>query len=240
MEIFVEKQTRNNGTVEIDLAQVFFALWKHVVLILAITVICADLGFVYAEFMVTPLYSASASMLVNNKSQPSGTQDITSQDISASSSLIATYSAIIKSHTVLESIIKELDLDYSYDQLSGEISVESYNSTQVMQITVTDTDRERALDIVREIVKIAPNQIIETAEAGSVKTVDEPWSRQSPVYPNVSRFTVLGGLIGFLLICAIIIVKELMNNRFQNEQDVTRVLDMPVLAVIPLEHDETN
>lgn len=237
----MENQVQDNDTVEINVGQVFLTLWKHVVLILAVTVICADLGFVYAVFIATPRYSASASMLVNNKSEANqNTQDITSQDITASSTLIETYSAILKSHSVLESIIKDLNLDYTYDELADEISVESYNNTQVMQITVTDTDRDRALAITREIVKIAPDQIIDKAEVGSVKTVDDPWSREEPVYPSIPRFTVIAGLVGFVLICIYLIVKELMNNRFQNEQDVTRILDLPVLAVIPLEHDETD
>lgn len=235
----MERQVNKNDSMEIDLAQVFYALWKNIVLILAVTVICADLGFCYANFLATPKYSASASMLVNNKSENSqNTQDITSQDITASSSLIATYSAILKSHSVLESIISDLKLDYTYDQLADEITVESYNNTQVMQITVTDTSRSRALSIVRELVKIAPDQIIDKAEVGSVKTVDDPWAREDPVYPSVPRFTVIAGLIGFLLVCVYIVLKELLNNRFQNEQDVTKILDLPVLAVIPLEHDD--
>ena len=35
--------------------------------------------------------------------------------------------------------------------------------------------------------------------------------------------------------CAFLVIKELMNNTFKTEADITRELGLPILGVIPLE-----
>ena len=57
--------------IEIDLSQLFYILWKNVLWIILAAVICADIGYGIATFAKTPIYTASADMLVNNKQNAS-------------------------------------------------------------------------------------------------------------------------------------------------------------------------
>ena len=202
--------------IEIDLSQLFYILWKNVLWIILAAVICADIGYGIATFAKTPIYTASADMLVNNKQNASSSENantVTSSDLTASSSLVTTYSIILKSHTVLEKVIRTLGLDYSYAELSNMISVSTVDNTQVMRVTVKNEDPQIAMDIVAQIVSLAPAVIVDKAEVGSVKTVDQPWSSG----------------------CCFFVLRELLNNTFKTEADVTRELGLPILGVIPLE-----
>ena len=227
---------RSEDEIVIDLWQIAYILWKQLVWILLVAVICADIGFAVAAFVIHPTYSASADMIVNNK-QNAATQtgDVTTSDLSASSTLVSTYSVILKSHTVLGQVIDQLDLPYSYDQLAKMISVSTVNNTQVMRITVRCGDSQTALEIVSKLVEIAPGVIVDKAEVGSVKTVDEPWTSGRIVAPSKKKYALAGFAAGFAVMCALFILKELLNNTYKTEADITKDLGLPVLGVIPLE-----
>ena len=106
---------------EIDLFQLFYILWNNVVWILLAAVLCADIGYGIATFVKTPIYTASADMLVNNRQNTTSgdTSTVTSSDLNASSSLVSTDSIILKSHTVLEEVINTLGLSPLRLQLSS-------------------------------------------------------------------------------------------------------------------------
>ena len=229
--------TSRPDELEIDLSQLFYILWNNVVWILLAAVLCADIGYGIATFVKTPIYTASADMLVNNRQNTTSgdTSTVTSSDLNASSSLVSTYSIILKSHTVLEEVIDTLGLDYSYSELASMVSVSTVNDTQVMRVTVKDADPQVAMDIVAQIVSIAPAVIVDKAEVGSVKTVDQPWSSGRPVSPNKKRYIFVFAIAGALLMCMFLILRELMNNTFKTEADITRELGLPILGVIPLE-----
>ena len=229
--------TSRPDELEIDLSQLFYILWNNVVWILLAAVLCADIGYGIATFVKTPIYTASADMLVNNRQNTTSgdTSTVTSSDLNASSSLVSTYSIILKSHTVLEEVIDTLGLDYSYSELASMVSVSTVNDTQVMRVTVKNADPQVAMDIVAQIVSIAPAVIVDKAEVGSVKTVDQPWSSGRPVSPNKKRYIFVFAIAGALLMCMFLVLRELMNNTFKTEADITRELGLPILGVIPLE-----
>ena len=220
----------------IDLKKISFLLWHNILLILLSAAICAVIGFLYARFMITPLYSASADMLVNN----TNTQDvkittITSADLVASNDLVGTYSIILKSHNVLEQVIEDLNLDMTYEALSSQVTVKAVDDTQVMRITVINPSAAVAMEIVSKIVALAPDIIIDTVNAGSVKMVDTPWTTQQPVSPNQNKYAAIAGVLGLVICITFILVKETLSNTFRTQEDVRRVLGLPVLGIIPQE-----
>ena len=178
--------------------------------------------------------------MVNNRNIQNDGQDGVSQaDIAASSQLVSTYSVILKSHNVLEKVISDCRLNMSYEQLSDMVNVEAVENTQVMRITVTDTDPNEGLKIVTDIVKLAPDAIINSVDAGSVTTTDQPWTTGKPVSPNVRRNTIIGAMLGLLLSAAVVVIRELTNDKFKTVEDVRNVLDLNVLGVIPNEDSST-
>ena len=145
------------------------------------------------------------------------------------------YAIIIKSDTVLQQVIDNLNLNMSYPQLSKCISVSSVNKTQVFKIAMTYRNAEYAKVVVDEIVKVAPAVIIDTVEAGSVKVVSEAKidNNGNPVSPNLRRNTLIGALIGLVLILAAAFLRELINNKFKTEEDVINTMHVPLIGIIP-------
>lgn len=220
--------------ITIDLKKILFLFWHNILLILFSAAICAVIGFLYARFIITPLYSASADMLVNNTQDVTITT-ITSADLVASSNLVGTYSIILKSHNVLEKVIEDLNLNMTYEALSSQVTVKAVDDTQVMRITVINPSSAVAMKIVSRIVDLAPDIIIDTVNAGSVKMVDTPWTTQQPVSPNQKKYAAIAGVLGLVICVVFILIKEMLSNTFRTQEDVRRILDLPVLGIIPQE-----
>lgn len=165
----------------IDLMELARLLWAHAVQIVAAAVAAALICLLVCMFALTPKYQTSINMIVNTRQDTTTT--FTSDNFNSAKNLISTYAVIIKSSTVLNEVIDTLDLDMTYGQLYGMVSVTSVDDTQIMKVAVTDTDAERAGEIAQTISEIVPDVLVEKVEAGSCKTVSDVIIDPNKVFP---------------------------------------------------------
>ena len=216
------------GVVILELTQ---TLKDKIALILIATVAAALAGWAVSSFFVPRRYEASVNMIVNTRTDMNTV--VTSDNISSAQNLVDTYAIIIKSNKVLNSVIDELDLNMGYEELSRQISVDAINRTQVMKIAAQCSDPHLAEQIVHTISQIAPAIVADAVEAGSCKVVSDVYSSQEPVSPNIPRTTVLFGALAFLLVCAAVVLRELLNDYIVDDADMEKKLGISTLGVIP-------
>lgn len=217
----------------IDLRQLFEIVRRNLLLIVAVTVLFAAGGYLGTTFLITPQYEASAMLIVNSREGQQLQGSVTNDSLNSAKQLVETYSVILKSDTVLDQTIEDLDLPLTYSQLAAKVSITAVNDTQVMKITVQDADVNLAKDIVSNIVEQAPDVIINTVKAGSVEVVSDASANPNPVSPSKSRNTALAGMLGCILVVGILFMKSLFNNRIMTESDISQKLALPILGVIP-------
>ena len=141
-----ENQVGNNreNETEIDLLQLAKALWHRAWAIVLVMLITAAMAFAGTKLFITPLYTASAMMYVNNSSISVGSTQVNLSDLTAAQSLVETYTVILKTRGTLEEVIKEANLPYDYEELSKMIEAGAVNSTEVFSISVTSASPEEA------------------------------------------------------------------------------------------------
>lgn len=222
----------------IDLRELFFIIKNNIVAIIAVTVLFAVAGGMVTMFMITPMYEASATMIVNTRQDQ--TANVTNDQINSAKNLVDTYAIIIKSDTVLSSVISDLNLDMTYSQLSSSVTVSAVDSTQVMQVSVQNADPALAKSIVAEITAIAPEIILDKVEAGSVKVISEARAGDKPVSPSLTKNVAIAALLGLVLSVGFVLLREMLNNTFKSDEDIQKNLGIPVLGVIPRVEDNDN
>ena len=228
---------REEQGIEIDLMQMVRTLLGNLKYIVLVTVLFGMIGYVGSAMLITPIYEAGAKMIVNTRKDEN--QNVTNDQINSAKNLVDTYAVIIRSRDVLNQVIADLNLPYSYGQLANSISVKAVNDTQVMQITVQHTNRDTALAVASKLLEVAPGAIVEKVEAGSVKTVEMAYASNEPVSHSSVYYAVLSAMAGFALVCAVIVIVFLADNTYKNDMDIQRDLGIPVLGVIPnVEEDE--
>ena len=217
----------------IDLRELFLLVKKNILMILAVTIASAAVGFLISAFLLSPQYEASATLIVNSREDQTAQTTITNDQITSATKLVDTYSVILTSDTVLDKAIADLELTLDYEELVDKVTVESVNGTQVMKISVQDEDPVLAQSIVANIVEQAPEIIIQTVKAGSVEVISQAKTAEEPVSPKKVLNTALAGILGLVLSLGFVLLRNVMNNKFVTDDDISKKLGLTVLGVIP-------
>ena len=194
---------------EVDLITLLRALWRRSWVIALATVAAGAVCFAWAQFLIAPTYEASALLYVNNTQDAS--KPISNSELSAAQSLVDTYVVILNSRTTLDQVRAAARVTYTDRELQKMIQAQAVNSTEVFEVTVTSEDPQEAQKIANTIAQVLPSRI-----------------------SSLPRYTVLGMVAGFLLSCAALVLRELLDNQIRGEDYLLQTYpQVPVLAVIP-------
>lgn len=219
---------------ELDIMRLLLLTKRNWRFILSAAVICLIIGFSLAKWVIAPQYASSTMLVVNAENNQNNTPTtITNDQLTTAQELVNTYSVILKSDTVLDQVISDLNLNETADTFAKDITVEGVNQTQVLKITVKNGNPQLAKNIANDIARVAPDVIIKTVKAGSVEIVSDAKLDSHPVFPSTTLFAVCGFLIGLIGSFLIVLVRELLDNTFDSDDDVEKRLGISVIGVIP-------
>lgn len=213
----------------IDPLELVFAILSHWKLLICITVVCAAAAGAYNWFCLEPLYQASSKIYISSTNTV-----INIQELQLSDELTVDYEEIIRSRTVLKKVIAKLNLNMTYEDLDRMVSISNPKDSHCLNIAVTCSDPNMAVTITNSLVTIGIDQvyrvighdepaIIDPAEVDAVKDVKA----------SLLKYAVLGGMLGAVSVCGLVVIQVLADNTLQCEEDVLKYLDLPVLASIP-------
>ena len=195
--------------------------------IILITAIVGIIGCVYGLFIQVPVYKSSAKIVLISDSS-----EMTNNEISLNKNLVGTYTEIIKSKRVLNQVIDNLDLDYSYSKLYGSIEVSSVTNTEVIIITVTDTDKTLAKDITNEIAEVFEKEIPELYNISNVNILDTAEEAGAPSNISVAKQSILFVMIGLVLGLGLVFVLYYFDRTVKTTEQVETKIGLPVLGTV--------
>ena len=231
MEELKQRQVQNDDEIEIDLVEIFQLLIRNLWIIILCFAVGGALAFGYTKFLVTPMYSASSEIYILTK-----TTSVTSlADIQMGAQLTADFEALAKTRPVVEGVIDDLDLDYTYEELVSMITTENPADTRFLKLTVTHEDPEMARNIANSLADVTSERVAYVMTTDKPNIVENAVTPKSPSSPNTKKNTALGALAGAFLAIAILVLRHLMNDTIQTEEDVRKYLNLHTLAAIPLE-----
>ena len=228
---------RNEGNeteIVIDVKRILLALLKYAWAIIVAGVIVAFAVFTYNSRYVTPKYSSSVMLYVNNKSFSVGDSfSISAADLSASQSLIDTYIVILKNRTTMEEIIERAEVDYSAGELKSMISTSKIDGTEVFTVTVTSEDPYEAAHIANCISDVLPHRIEEIVDGSSMRIVDTAVVNLNKISPNITKQTVTAFIGTVFAVAALVAVLSFFDDTIRSEQNLADNFNLPILSRIP-------
>jgi capsular polysaccharide biosynthesis protein len=231
----MENQVINNEEVEIDLGEIFHLLISRLGIIILSGIIFGLVSIVGTTLLITPQYTSTTKMYVISKQDNS---TLTSSDMQMSTYITKDYAEMITSRAVTESVIAQLGLDMTHEQLLKKISVDTSTDTRIVAINVTDEDPYVAAQIANAVRDKAAEHIQQVMDIDAVNVVDTANIPSEKASPSVSKNALIGGFLGVFLAVAIIIVVYLTNDTVKTAEDVERYLHLSVLGSIPLMEKE--
>ncbi len=225
---------------EIDIKEFLKSYAQRWYIIAIAVVLCASIGVTYSKMFKEQKYTATATMLLAKSSEAvnSGTVDIqgiTTTDITINNQLIATYQVLAQSSNVVREVLDNLSLtDVNENQLKSMIKVTSKTGTQVIQVSVTDTNPYRATRIANELTNVFIKQIKEWYKMDNINIVDQAEQPEYPSNINTKKTFAISAGIGLVLSVGILTLIKLLDNTINSAKDIERELGLPVLSELPL------
>ena len=220
-------------TTEIDLKELFFALLNRWYLICFVTLLGGLLGFLYVTYFVPETFRSKTSIYIYNQQSES----MTYSDLQMGTTLTKDYEVLVKSRTVLEQVAKDLNLNISYEKMNSMVKVSVPSSTRIVEISVETTNPQMSQSIADAVREISSKSITEVMGVDAVNVVETANLPKQKAGPSIAKYTMLGAVLGGVLVCGIIVLTFLLNDTIRTQDDVEKYLDLSTLGVIPM--DET-
>lgn len=227
---------RQNDEIEIDLVELFYVLMGHLWLIVSIGLFCALGGFMLSKFVIQPTYESTTKIYILNKNENTS---VTYSDVQLGTQLTKDYAELINSRYVLDAVIQELSLTEEYDALLKKIDVSTPSDTRIVAITVSDHDPVQAMNIANSVRENASAHIQNVMDIDAVNVAETANMPTEKASPSCAKWALVGGLLGCFAICAIILIRHLMDDTIKSSEDVEKYLGLSTLALIPMREDET-
>lgn len=231
MDELKQRDTMREDEIEIDLMELLHLLMQKLWILILCFVLGAGIALGYTKLLVTPQYSATSMLFILTK-----TTSVTSlADIQMGAQLTVDFETLAKTRPVVEDVIEKLDLDMTYDEVVKIVTTENPASTRLLKLTVTHPDPEMAKEISNALADATADQVANVMNTDKPNVAERAVTPVSPSSPSVVKNTAIGALLGLLLAMAVIVIRFLLNDTVQTEEDVRKHLNLHTLAAIPME-----
>lgn len=224
-------KNRNTDEIEIDLLELFQVLLGRIWLILSAGLFLALVCFAVSKFLITPTYQSTTKIYILNKTESTA---VTYSDVQMGTQLTKDYAELISSRYVLEEVIQKLALDAEYKGLLSKVSVTTPSDTRIVAITVEDTDPVQAMNIANCVREVASDHIQNVMDIEAVNVVETANMPTEKAGPSCMKWTMIGGILGCFILCAIVLLQYLLDDTIKSSEDVEKYLGLSTLALIPV------
>lgn len=232
----MEREYQEDNEIEVDLLELVSAVFSHWKMVFVITLLFAGLFFSYCKFLAMPQYESSSKLYVLTKST-----SITSlADLQMGSNLTNDYVEVILGRPVLDQVIANLGLVYEAKELEEKVDLKNPTNSRILVITVKDPSAVEAKRIADEIATVAAEFIFQKMDQDPPTVIQSGYSDGESVSPHTLRNTVMGAMLGFILIVMSICISTVMNDTIMTPDDMEKKIGLNVLGSIPLEESELN
>lgn len=221
-----------------ELKQYVNIILKRLWIIILLPLVAAGTSAFVSFHIMKPVYEANSTLYVIDKNRDTDSsdsaEDISYNEIYVGGALVKDYTELVKSRTVTSSVIQELELeDITPAQLAGMIRVSSKNDTRIIEISVSDNDPERAMEITNAVCDVFIEKVGELMQIENVNIVDPAVQPTEPVKPRPMINIAIALFTGIFMAAGIIFLMEYLDDTIKTNEDVERYLNIPVLANIP-------
>lgn len=211
-------------------------LRRRWILILAVGLSALAVAAVVTLSM-TPRYTATTRLFFGVEGSGSATD--LAQGSTFAEKQMTSYAEVATSPLVLNSVIGQLNLTVTADELAGFVTATVPSDTVILEVSVSATDAAQAARIGNavgaELSEVAAGLSPERADgtqAVRATTLAPAVVSTRPSSPSIPQNLALGLVVGLLLGVGIAVLLQLMDTKIRSDQDVRALTDQPLLGAI--------
>lgn len=214
---------------EINISELFDCIKEKVWIIIAALIISILTSIIYVKAIKKPIYKSSTTYILVSETE------ITGAEVTLNEKLIATYKEIIKSRTLIERVINNLNLtNVSPSSISSNIKVEQVSTSSMIRITVTNKDPLLAQQIAENIGEEFRKEIEDRYKMNNLGRLDAPLIETTPANASNSKEIILINGAALFISLMIIFVIYYFDTAVKSSEQVEEKINLAVIGSIPL------
>ncbi len=223
------------GAYTLYLREILGVLWKRLWLIglVAIVLTVVAVGISLAQ---TPKYEASIKILVGQEEGSEAPAGNLGGEVQGLQQITQTMAEGVTTRPVVESVIQQLGLQTTPEDLQKNLNAEQVRATQFIQVHYTDTSPERAQQVADAIGDVFSEQVSEVSPSANAVTATV-WERaelpDEPVSPDPVRDGLLALAVGVMLGIVLAFLLEYLDDSWRSPEEVEQISGVPTFGIIP-------
>ncbi|NWQ39182.1 capsular biosynthesis protein [Bacillus sp. EB106-08-02-XG196] len=200
---------------EINLLELFTVLKRRFWLIVVITIIATIAGIIINNSASFPLYQSSSRIIIGADEESRKTLQV-----------------IVRDSSILDLVIEELNLSKSAEELAGQISVQSVDGSQVVSISVVDTDPVQAAVIADTTAKVFQSEVPKIVGEDYIRSLSKAKINPAPINPKTNNKIIIAIIGGIVAGVGLAFLLETLDDRIRSEKEIERMLGVQVLGKV--------
>ena len=199
--------------------------------LISITIGICLIGCLYSLLIQKPMYKSYTTVILGGN-ETTTTQSITQSDVTLNQNLVETYAEVVKSKRVLNQVIKELNLNLTYEGLSNKINVTAVNDTEIIKIIVIDRNAKKAKNIANVTANYFTKEIVKLYNLNNVNILDEATESNAPYNINIIKQLIVYFMIGFVVATGVLFIIYYFDRTIKSAEQIEQKLKLPILGSV--------
>ena len=234
----------------ITISRLVGVLLHRIRLIIFVALAAGILTFLYSNFFITPQYSSSTMIFVQNYNKKDTTKSSNTADDSQSSGNSSSSESNSSNNEVAQKIFNSdisgsatlakicVTLFQNSDKITSlyngcGVAFSTMEGTVYITINVSGSDPERCSNVANQIADMC-NEVFHDnfmyGQLGIIRTAKTP---VAPDSPDKVRNALLGFLVGLAAACVFAVMLELIDTTIKPDDELSELYKIPVFAEIP-------
>ncbi|RKL66416.1 hypothetical protein CR203_16120 [Salipaludibacillus neizhouensis] len=203
---------------EIQIKPILMALVTRWWIIILMTGVIGGLGTYYQhENVAAPIYSATASILVQEESVN-----------------MHTLKTFITEPIVLDEVAKDPSIEASAEQLGSLILVSDVEGSEIIKIDATGSSPENAVLVANTVGTVFSEVVRERLGYTEISMLSEATVQDSlyPINETTNTLSFASFILGAVLAVGFALLLDSIDNRIKTERQIESMMEVPVLGSV--------
>ena len=223
----------NENAIEynIDLKELFNLFVKRLPVLILVAAVAVGVFFAYDTFTYVPEYESTAVLYVLK--QKTDGSEASASEFTMAINVTTDCTILLKSHSVLDSVISELGLNTTYSKLYKSVTTSNPTNSRVLNVAVRSDSPENAKRIVDKLCEIGVEQIEAAMGFKQVNFYERGTLTTSPCNRTSVMVYIAIGLAAAVAVYLIFAAKLIFDDRIDSDEDIEKYLEVAVIGIIP-------
>ncbi|MGX2960659.1 YveK family protein [Peribacillus sp. JNUCC 23] len=218
---------------KVKIKELIQILKKRSLIIILTTLCITGVIFISSMYIMKPTYQYSTQVLAGSLSMD--TKETSINKVQENRQLALSYMDTIKSPTTMTSVKEELNLARSKYELLKQVSVTNRDSSQIITISVKDSNPELAIAIAQSVAKQSINRFKGFASVNQINILNDSnvLDGSELLFPKPKFVIAISIVIGFFSGIALALMREHLDDATYSDRELDR-LGLPMLGRVNL------